>query len=106
MTDSYTTPRTLMDAAAFQYHVRIACHRCGRVRIWEAHRLWWWFERKGWPDRLDQLGQHIFCGQCWRQRCAKIRPADISVCRHPADPCPLPMPNERVWKQALSRYRR
>src|SRR5687768_9168707 len=51
--DSPYPLRDLFDAAVRQYGVRLTCLRCGHVRIFHAHALWYHFHRRGWNDRFD-----------------------------------------------------
>lgn len=96
---------TLLDAAARQYSVKIVCDDCGGESIFDSHALWYLFERRGWRDELGNLDAHLYCRDCWDRHSQKVRPTWLVLCRDQPTVTDLPLPPERQWKAALSRYR-
>ena len=95
--DGLRVPTTLLEAAAWHYGVVARC-RCGHEGVFDPHALWWRFERRGWDDGLVGVRQRLRCGRCGARPFVtwdKQRPATVH----------LPMPDERDWRRALSRFR-
>lgn len=98
--------RYLVDAAAYHDVLRIECSKCDHQVAWEPYPLWWWFECKGWDQRLTAVPKRLYCKKCWQLVFRKFRPRPPYPVRADPDPCHLPMPLEREWKRVMSRYRR
>jgi hypothetical protein len=92
-------PTTLFEAAAWHRSIVATCQHCGHEAVFDPHQLWWLFERKAWEDQLGSLPRRLRCTRCNGRRpvvqAGERREASIH----------LPWPDERVWKQALSRWR-
>lgn len=97
--DSVHPLRTLFDAAARGYSVRLACRRCGRVAVLSAHALWYHFRRRGLPLALRAVPRACICVRCRRRR-----PALDLVHDPPTDTSLLPPPLHE-WKRELTRHR-
>jgi hypothetical protein len=95
----------ITDCALFHRNLQLTCTRCAHVRVLSGHALWWLFERKGWGDRLIEIGRRFRCTACWeRDRTVSRRPRVAVVEDHPSGPQPA-MPDEREWKRLVSRQR-
>ncbi len=93
----------IFEAACFHKSVRIVCG-CGNEKLFQAHGLWWLFDRKCWSDEFRHMQERFYCLKCWHHRRSKQRPIVIEACERPAT-FMLPMPEEREWRRALSRFR-
>jgi hypothetical protein len=94
---------TLEQCALHKRTLRLACPRCGHVRVLDAVCLWWMFNRRGWDDDLKVAATRLRCTGC-RDPGKSIRPR-ITVGREPPTGEPLPYPDEATWKRLVSRYR-
>ena len=97
--DSVHPLRSLFDAAARGYAVRLACRRCRHDAVLDAHALWWHFHRNGKSDRLAQVARHCVCSACGRRGPA------LDLVRDAATDTSLPMPPLHRWKAELRRHR-
>jgi len=93
----------VFEAAAFHKSVKVAC-RCGHIAYFQAHGLWWLFQRRRWSDEFKDMSERFYCSLCLVRHQRKVRPTVIKASQE-ADTLTLPMPDEREWKQALSRFR-
>ena len=96
----YYDPRSVFEAAAFQYTLRVTCSGCQHSRVFDPHALWWLFERKGWDQDLKIIPKRFRCQSCTRHRWTFIE-----LTRDEPDEGGPPMPDPRRWKRAVSRYR-
>ena len=69
--DGLKVATCIFEAAAWHYSVRVEC-RCRREGLFEAHGLWWKFQRKGWSDdstaRPARSGMGARCDRwSWRR---------------------------------------
>lgn len=97
--------RDLFDAAARHRAIKLTCRRCGHVRIFDPHALWWLFKRKGWNDRLSEIQARCWCYPCWRKTGDRVRRPRLELVTDAPTGAPLPMPEERHWKQEMRRRR-
>ena len=97
--DSVHPLRSLFDAAARGYAVRLACSRCRRAAVLDAHALWHAFRRKGWSQRLREVPRRCRCRGCG------TRGPRLALVHEPATDRSLPMPPLHEWKAELRRHR-
>lgn len=95
---------TLFEAASWHRTVRIQCKRCGRQAGFDAHALWWLFERRGWGQTLLAVAKRMRCSAvdqtgrpCGGQGALSLDRGEVTSA--------LPMPPEREWRQAVKRVR-
>jgi hypothetical protein len=91
------------EAAAWHRSVKVAC-RCGHAAYFQAHGLWWLFQKRRWSDEFKEMPLRFVCSLCLVRHRKKVRPVLIEAVEHPAT-LNLPMPDEREWKRAISRFR-
>jgi hypothetical protein len=103
--DSVHPLRTLFDAAARRYCVKLTCLRCKHVRVLHGHGLWWMFEKRGWNDRFDDLRRRAICERCFKANGRKVRWPKLELVHEKLTGEPLPLPSEQEWKRALRRVR-
>jgi hypothetical protein len=96
--------RNLWDAAVRQHTIRLTC-RCGHVRIFHGHGLWWLFERKGWPSSFNQVRRRAVCTRCLEEGRGLVRYPKLELVHEEITGGPLPLPTPGEWKKALSRHR-
>ena len=101
--DGLRVATNAFEAAAWRYTVKIACP-CGHAITLDPHGLWWACERRGRSDRFIDIARRCYCARCYLAFNRKVRPT-VSACSHEPPTLRLPMPNEREWKRALSRFR-
>ena len=93
----------LMEAAAWRRTVRMAC-RCGHAALFHPHALWWLYERKGWDGAFSLVRRRHFCSVCLASSGRRVRPTITA--EGTEDPTVrLPLPPEREWNRAVSRFR-
>ncbi|OYY90817.1 MAG: hypothetical protein B7Y45_06425 [Sphingomonas sp. 28-66-16] len=99
-------PTSLFEAAAFQYSLEVRCPTCRHRVVFDAHALWWLFERKGWDARLSAVAKRLRCLPCshHRQGASAARPI-IALVRATPTSTSLPLPPARDWKRAVNRFR-
>ena len=95
----------LFEAAAWHKAIKVTCGRCRRSTAFNPHGLWWLFERKGWSDNLSDIARHLFCKECRATYGQRVRPPRIELVAETDDDLQLPLPDERVWKRAINRFR-
>ena len=93
----------LFEAAAWHKALCVTCS-CGHSATFDPHGLWWLFERKGWNMRLADARRHFICSACNNAGRMGMRAARIEAVGGTGS-IRLPMPDEREWKSALSRFR-
>lgn len=98
-------PTNLFECAAWHYAIRIRCSACLNVATFNAHGLWWHFERRGLDDTLNSVPKHFWCRACASRLNRRVRPTGIEVVEETEDAICLPFPDERVWKRAINRFR-
>ena len=103
--DSPYPLRDLFDAAVRQYAVRLTCLRCGHVRIFDSHGLWYLFDRRGWDDRFSEVARRAVCEPCRSKHGFTTRFPKLELVREESTGEPLPPPPRPVWRRALSRRR-
>lgn len=96
--DGGQVPTTLFEAAAFHRTIKARCS-CGREAVFHAAALWWLFQQKRWPAHLGHVPERLRCTGCGR------RGVSISAGRDAPTVTSLPMPDDREWKRAVSRFR-
>ena len=94
----------IFEAAAYHQAVKPVCE-CGHSATFNPHGLWLYFDRKGWDDGLNAAREHFWCRQCAGRLGRRVRPIRIDLVIETVADIRLPMPDERQWKKALSRYR-
>ncbi|KFG91874.1 Symbiosis island integrase [Sphingobium herbicidovorans NBRC 16415] len=92
-----------LDLGAAVYTVRVEC-RCRREAFFEAHGLWWKFQRKSWSDDFREAKHRFYCKSCSQRYGRKVRPVIMETSDQPARHH-FPLPDEREWKRAVSRFR-
>jgi hypothetical protein len=97
--DSVHPLRSLFDAAARGYAIKLACRGCRHEAVLDAHALWWHFRRHGENDRLARLARHCVCSACGR------RAPSVDLVHEAATVRELPMPPLHEWKAELRRHR-
>lgn len=97
-------PTTLLDAASLHYSIKAVC-ACGNTARFEAHGLWWHFERRGWDDRLSEARARFWCRICRSNDRRKMRPRQLEFVPWQPGDIELPWPDDRVWKRAMARVR-
>lgn len=97
-------PTSILEAATLHQSVMPVC-RCGHSARFEAHCLWWHFERRSWDDRLSTALSRFWCRICASGNRERVRPVRLEVVKHEPGDIELPWPDERVWKRAVSRLR-
>ncbi len=79
--------------------------RCGHSATFDPYGLWWKFQRKMWDDDLGKAREKFWCARCKARTGKRIRPIRLELVAPSKDDIQLPMPDEREWKRALSRFR-
>lgn len=97
-------PTRILEAATLHKSVMPVC-KCGHSARFEAHCLWWHFERRHWDDHLMAARARFWCRVCRSRKRQKVRPERIELVNWAAGDFELPWPDERTWKQATSRMR-
>lgn len=95
----------IFEAAAWHYAIKVVCSQCANSATFGAHGLWWHFQRHGWDDQLDTARQRFWCQKCAALTGKRVRPQRLELVREMATDNWLPLPDEREWKRALSRFR-
>ena len=93
----------LFEAAAWHRTVKVVC-RCRHIGLFQPHGLWWRFERRGWSGDFRDARQHFYCRPCREAHGQKVRPIIIATTKEPPT-IQLRLPDERVWRQAINRFR-
>ena len=98
--------RSLLHCALYRTTLRISCrdNGCRHTVSWEAVRVWWRFQCKGWDDTLPGAENRFYCTKCWHGQQKVSRPR-ILITRDMPRECHLPYPDEREWQRVISRYR-
>lgn len=96
--DGCRVPQTLFEAAAWHYAIVATCRRCRARGVFESAALWWLFERRGWDPTLYGAARRLKCRACGAR-------ATVSPVRWEAPTVILPLPDDRDWKRAVSRFR-
>jgi hypothetical protein len=97
--DSANPLRELFDAAVRGYSVRLTCRHCSRIRRFDAHALWYLFERRRWDGRLAEVPRHFRCATC------SGKSPVVELVREEPDDDTLPMPPRQAWRRELGRRR-
>lgn len=97
-------PTCILEAATLQQAIMPVC-ACGHSARFEAHCLWWHFERRGWDDRLIAARSRFWCRVCASGKRRKVRPVRLEIVRAGKGDVELPWPDERIWKRAVARLR-
>lgn len=97
-------PTCVLEAATFHRSILVACS-CGHSGRFEAHGLWWHFERRGWDDALSAASRRFWCRKCASHLRRKVRPEKVETVPWSEGDFELPWPDERTWKKAVSRLR-
>ena len=96
--DGLKVATCIFEAAAWHKAIKVQCRGCSHAQVFHAHGLWERFRRKGWNDDFRQATRHFKCLRCGGGF------VDVSTTSD-AVTITLPMPDERDWKRALSRFR-
>lgn len=96
--DGCRVPQTLFEAAAWHFSIVAACKKCRARGVFHAAALWWMFERKGWDPTFGAVARRFRCRACGGR-------ATLSASRDAVPSVILPLPDEREWKRAVSRFR-
>lgn len=97
-------PTSIFEAATLHQSVRVMC-RCGHESRFEAHCLWWHFQRRGWSDRFGPARDRFWCRVCRSKLRKKVRPAKLEPVPPTNNDFELPWPDERQWKEAVRNVR-
>jgi hypothetical protein len=97
--DSVHPLRSLFDAAARGYSVKLACRACRHAAVLDAHALWWHFHRHGRDGALRAVARHCKCSKCGR------RGPLLDLVHDALTVTDLPMPPLHHWKAELRRHR-
>lgn len=92
--------RTLYDIHLAGNHVKVACDQCRHTKIFDAGRLWWLFQRKGWSISLQAVPEHLRCSQ-YRGKCVAV----TMTFEEPTGIQPTG-PTDRQWKEHVRDQRR
>ena len=96
----------IFEAAAWHYGIRVTCCVCGHSSVFDPHKLWWLFWKKGWDDRLAVARVRFWCRVCGARTGTRVKQADIDLTPDaPPDDHGLDFPPEAEWKKAVSRFR-
>jgi hypothetical protein len=95
----------VFEAAAWHHNLKVTCGSCGHHAVFDPHKLWWLFTRKGWDDRLTDASRRFWCRQCGARVGKRIKAAAIELVRETAQDHGLPFPPEAEWKRAVNRIR-
>lgn len=102
--DGTHKPTCIFEAACFGYAVKPVC-RCGHSSTFAPHGLWWLFRKRHWNDRFTEARARLWCRSCQAAKRGKVRPVRIEYVRRSEADFALPLPDEREWKRAVSRFR-
>jgi hypothetical protein len=97
-------PTCIFEAATLHRSIEALCS-CKHSSRFEAHCLWWHFQRRGWDDGLVPARQRFWCRVCRSKLRRKVRPLRLVVVDWAAGDFELPWPDERTWKAAVQRVR-
>ncbi|WP_221889448.1 hypothetical protein [Sphingomonas sp. IC081] len=102
--DGLMTPTCIFEAATLHRSVLVVC-RCGQSSRFEAHCLWWHFERRRWNDQFGPARERFWCRVCRSPRGVKVRPVTLEPVPWAEGDFELPWPPEHSWKAAVRRVR-
>ncbi len=102
--DGLMEPTCLLEAASLHKSLVPVC-RCGHNARFEAHGLWWHFERRGWDDRLVAARERFWCRVCASREQRRVRPIRLELVHWVPGDFELPLPDDRTWKRATARLR-
>jgi hypothetical protein len=102
--DGLRVPTTLFEAAVWHNLIKVRCPRCPNVAIFEAAGVWWHFQKRSGDLALRDARHRFYCLRCSRDRPTRVRATTIELVRGRATR-ELPLPDDREWKRALSRFR-
>jgi hypothetical protein len=94
----------VFEAAAWFRAIKPVC-RCGHSATFNPYGIWWRFECRMWDGNLVKACQKFWCVRCGARTGKRVRPVRIELVDPSPDDIALPMPEEREWKRALSRFR-
>jgi hypothetical protein len=98
------TLHTLQLCALHRRTIELTCPPCHRVRRLDAVAIWWHFARKRLDDRLPRALRRAYCVSCRYEHGRIVRPK-WRITRDASEPSSLPYPDQRTWRQLVSRYR-
>lgn len=102
--DGRRVATNVFEAALWNYSVEVGCN-CGHCVRFGTYPLWWALEQTGRSDGFSDLQRRFYCSRCKIMKRKKVRPARVVASDDPPTVTFLPMPPEREWKRALSRFR-
>lgn len=102
--DGTRQPTCIFEAACWHYAVQPVCS-CGHKSTFDPHGLWWLFECRRWDDSFAKARERFWCRFCAARFKKKYRAARLEVVKRSACDMTFPMPDEREWKRAVSRFR-
>jgi hypothetical protein len=102
--DGVPVPRTIFEAAALHYSVKVHCSRCTNTAVFEPAGVWWRFHRKGWSDHFANARSHFWCTRCAIGGLARVRPSFLEAVKDRPIKF-LEPPPDREWKRATHRFR-
>lgn len=102
--DGFRYPSNFLDASAWGYSIQVEC-RCSHVARFDAPRLWWHFQRKGWEDYGHNALGHFFCTKCASKLRGRVRPTRIRYVKLPPTIEYGVAPPQLDQKRALSRFK-
>ena len=71
----------------------------------DPYGIWWRFQCKMWDDSLWKAREKFWCSRCKARTGKRVRPIRLDLVKPGPEDIRLPMPDEREWKRALSRFR-
>jgi hypothetical protein len=101
--DGLRVAGSIFEAAAYHKNVKVVC-RCGHHACYEAHCLWYLFERRLWDDAFWDVRRRFWCRPCRQRTGEKVRPRWVGASLEPIT-VELPWPSELEWKRAQRRVR-
>lgn len=102
--DGVMVPTRILEAATLRPSVMPVC-RCGHIARFEAHGVWWHFERRAWDDSLTSARDHFWCRICRSRQQQKVRPVRLELTLWQEGDVELPWPDDHTWKRATARLR-
>ncbi|MGH6782480.1 MAG: hypothetical protein ACREB5_10300, partial [Sphingomonadaceae bacterium] len=79
--------------------------QCPNAATFNAHGLWWHFEKRGFDDDLRKITARFWCRACAGRLGRRVRPVSVEVVAETEEAICLPFPDERIWKRAVNRFR-
>ena len=91
--------KTLYDVAVTGQHLKASCLACQHEKIFDAGRLWWLYQRRGWSDKLTGVARHLRCASCGGKNIRVTNTLEKPTGIQPIGP------TDREWKEHVRRQR-